>query len=457
MPQALDAPALRKLFLLDPGLVFLNHGSFGACPAPVFEQYQHWQRELERNPVAFLGRRSAALLRAARERLAGFVGAAAEDLAFVPNATTGVNIVARSLALAPGDEILCTDQEYGACDATWRRVCEQHGAVLRRVTVPLPFEPGDFVSRLMAAVGPRTKLVFASHIVSTTALVFPVAELCAAARARGVATLIDGAHAPGQLDLDLNALGADYYTGNCHKWLCAPKGSAFLHVRREHQEALQPGVVSWGVLADELAAGGGGHTGFDAYVGTTPLERRLQWQGTRDIAAYLTVPTAIDFLAEHDWARRRQYCHERALQLQDEVLQHNGLAPIAPGEALAQMVPIPVRTADAEALRRWLSEARGIEVPVTQHAGHTFVRVSVQPYTTEAELAALVAALAEAGFYTISGGRGAPRRGRPRPAPSAARWPARAPRSASRRPPGSARPRSGGCRPRRTRSPGCSR
>jgi isopenicillin-N epimerase len=392
-----DPAVLRRLFLLDPDLVFLNHGSFGACPRPVVEVCQQWQRELERNPVAFLGRRSGALLRAARERLAVYVGAAADDLVFVPNATTGVNIIARSLRLEPGDEILTTDQEYGACDATWRALCRRSGAVLRRVVVPLPFEPQTFVPRLMAGITARTRLIFTSHVVSTTALVFPVAELCAQARAAGVPTLIDGAHAPALLDLDLAAIGADHYTGNCHKWLCAPKGSAFLHVRREHQATLDGGVVSWGWLADELAEGGGGHTGFDAYVGSTPLERRLQWQGTRDVAAFLSVPAAIDFLAAHDWLRHRQRCRTRARALLHEVLVRNDRSPIGPEEDWTQMVPIPVQAADAEGLRHWLSESRGIEVPVTQHAGQTFVRVSVQAYTTEAELAALVSALAEAG------------------------------------------------------------
>jgi isopenicillin-N epimerase len=392
-----DPAALRALFLLEPRLVFLNHGSFGACPAPVFEAYQQAQRELERNPVAFLGRQSATRLRAARERLGAFVGAATDDLAWVPNATTGVNTVARSLALRPGDEILTTDQEYGACEATWAAVCRDTGAELRRVVVPLPFEPEAFVPRLMAAVRPRTRLIFTSHVVSTTALVFPVAELCRAARRAGVPTLIDGAHAPGLLALDLAAIGADWFTGNCHKWLCAPKGSAFLHVRPEHQAALRGGVVSWGAVAEQLAAGQGGHTGFEAYVGTTALERRLQWQGTRDIAAFLAVPAALDFLAAHRWPAHRTRCRLRALELLHEVLARNGLASIAPEDSLTQMVPIPVRASDAEGLRQWLSESRGIEVPVTQHAGRVFVRVSVQAYTTEAELGALVKALAEAG------------------------------------------------------------
>jgi isopenicillin-N epimerase len=397
--------ALRAQFLLDPDLVFLNHGSFGACPQPVFAALQRWQLEMERNPVQFLGRRSAALLHGARQRLAAHLGAAVEDLVFVPNATTGVNTVAQSLALQPGDEVLATDHEYGACDATWHHVCARTGAHYRRVEVPLPFDAQSFVSRLMAAVTPRTRLIFLSHITSTTALVFPVAALCAAARARGLATLVDGAHAPGQVALNLAEVGADFYTGNCHKWLCAPKGAAFLHVRPEAQAQVHAPVVSWGYVAgadgamagDDPQATMGGHTGFDAYAGRTLLERRLQWQGTRDIAAWLSVPAALDFLADHDWAARRAECHARALALQARVGARNGLAPIARDEDFGQMVPIPVRSPDPEGLRAWLFEQHRIEVPVTQHAGQTFVRVSVQAYTLDSELQALENALAAAG------------------------------------------------------------
>ena len=402
-----DEPAaLREQFLLEPGLVFLNHGSFGACPKDVFANYQHWQLELERNPVAFLGRRSAALLAQARARLAASLGAAPADLVFVPNATTGVNTVAQSLRLQPGDEVLATDHEYGACDATWQRVCALAGAVYRRVEIPLPFDATTFVDHVMAAVTPRTRVVFASHITSTTALIFPIAALCQAARSRGLTTLVDGAHAPGQVDLDLDALGADFYTGNCHKWLCAPKGAAFLHVRPERQAELHAGVISWGYVAEALASGSasgsasaatGGHTGLDAYVGHTVLERRLQWQGTRDIAAYLAVPAALDFLARHDWPRHRARSRERALALMHRVGARNGLAPIGHDNDFGQMVPIPVRCPDPEALRAQLYDQHRIEVPVTQHAGQTFVRVSVQAYTQDAELQLLEAALADAG------------------------------------------------------------
>jgi isopenicillin-N epimerase len=358
----------------------------------VFDTFQRWQLEMERNPVEFLGRRSGTLLAHARTQLGACLGARAEDLAFVANATTAINTVARSLAalLAPDDEVLGTDHEYGACDATWQRVCEAAGARYRRLTVPLPLDEAGFVDRVMAAVTPRTRVLFTSHITSTTALRFPVEALSAAARQRGLITVIDGAHAPGQVALHLDALGADFYTGNCHKWMCAPKGSAFLHVRPEWQSRLHASVVSWGYVA-----GDGGHTGFDAYTGRSLLERRLQWQGTRDLAAFLTVPAAIDFQQRHGWPALRERCHALACATLHRVLARNGLQPIAPDGAYGQMVPIPVRTSEAEALRKHLFDRHRIEVPVTQHGEHTFVRVSVQAYNTPAELDLLVDALAQ--------------------------------------------------------------
>jgi isopenicillin-N epimerase len=386
---------MREHFLLDPDIVFLNHGSFGACPRPVMAELQRWQLELERNPVEFLGRRSAGLLRQARERLASHLGARSADLVFVPNATSGVNVVARSLALRPGDEVLATDHEYGACDATWRFVCEGSGAVYRRVALPLPFEPERFVERMLAAVTPRTRVIFASHISSTTALIFPLAALCAAARERGIVTLVDGAHAPGHVPLALDELGADFYTGNCHKWLCAPKGAAFLHARAERQAGLDAGVVSWGYLAE--AAGQGFDARRDAFTGSTVFERRMQWQGTRDIAAFLAVPAAIDFQAQHGWPQWQARGHALACATRERVALRNGLPAAAPDSAYGQMVTIPVRSSDGAALQEWLFAQHRIEVPVTQHGSSTFVRVSVQAYNTEAELDLLVNALAKAG------------------------------------------------------------
>jgi isopenicillin-N epimerase len=378
---------MRGAFLLDPAITFLNHGSFGACPAEVFAEYQRWQREMERNPVEFLGRRSAGLLAAARARLAATLGTSAGDLAFVTNATTGVNIVARSLALQPGDEVLATDHEYGACDAAWRFVCERSGAVYRHVPIPLPFDRDAFADRMLAAITPRTRVIFASHITSTTALAFPLAALCRRARELGILTLIDGAHAPGHIELDLDALGADFYTGNCHKWLCAPKGSAFLHARPEHHERLHATVVSWGYVE-----GLHGHSGFDAYLGVSLLERRLQWQGTRDIAACLAVPVAIDFQQHNDWPAQRRRCQALLAHAQARLCERFGLPPIALHDSGLQMAAIPVPNQDADRLRARLFDDSRIEVPVTQHGGQTFVRVSVQAYNDAADIERLLCA-----------------------------------------------------------------
>ena len=372
---------MRTAFLLDPEITFLNHGSFGACPREVFGEFQRWQLEMERNPVEFLGRRSTGLLAAARSVLASALGTSADALAFVTNATTGVNIVARSLALQPGDEVLASDHEYGACDATWRFACERSGASYRRVAIALPFDRDAFTERMLAAVTPRTRVIFASHITSSTALAFPLAGLCARARELGILTLIDGAHAPGHIGLDLDALGADFYAGNCHKWLCAPKGAGFLHARPEHHALLHASVVSWGYVADQH-----GHTGFDAYAGSTLLERRLQWQGTRDIAAFLAVPAAIRFQEQHDWPAVRRRCNALALQTQQRLGERFGLAPVALHDGGLQMIAMPVPHRDAEALRARLYDESRIEVPVTQHGGQTFVRVSVQAYNTQDDL-----------------------------------------------------------------------
>ncbi|HSP72578.1 MAG TPA: aminotransferase class V-fold PLP-dependent enzyme, partial [Gaiellaceae bacterium] len=290
---------MRDLFLLDRDVCFLNHGSYGATPEPVLAEYQRWQRELERQPVEFLGRRLDGLLAEARAPLAAFVGARPEDTAFVANATTGVNVVARSLRLEPGDEVLSTDLEYGACDLTWEHWCERAGA--RYVRQPLDL--ADPVGSLFAAATERTRVVYVSHITSTTALVLPAAEICAEARRRGLLSVVDGAHAPAQVPLDVGgvgstephhergagsagapreaAVGADLYTGNCHKWLCAPKGCGFVWARPDHHHWLESPIVSWGWADD----------GGD-------FVRRVEKQGTQQPAAYLAAPAAVAFVEE---------------------------------------------------------------------------------------------------------------------------------------------------------------
>jgi isopenicillin-N epimerase len=370
-------------------VVFLNHGSFGACPRPVFDVYQAWQRELEQQPVEFLGRRFAELMRTARGALAAYVGAQTDDLVFVPNATTGLNIVARSLPLEPGDEVLATDHEYGALDRTWRFVCARRGASYINQRVSLPVEsPEQVVKEIWAGVTPRTRVLFLSHITSPTAIVFPVTELVRRAREANILTVIDGAHAPGQGSLDLEKLGADFYSGNLHKWLCGPKGAGFLYARQEVQSLLEPLVVSWGWEPEK--------TNLLALDGeASPFVLQQEWQGTRDPAAYLSVPAAIQFQAEHDWPRVRAECHELLREARRRIARLTGLPGICPDSTAwyAQMAAFPLPACDGTKLQRQLYDEYRIEVPIIEWNGRQLVRVSIQGYNTPADVDVLVAAL----------------------------------------------------------------
>lgn len=367
-------------FFIRPDITFLNHGSFGACPRPVFEEYQRWQLELERQPVEFLGRRFDDLLRAAREPLAEYVNSDTDDLVYVPNATTGLNVVARSLALRAGDEIVTTDHEYGALNRTWEFLCEKSGAVYRRVPVPLPVTTtADFVERIWSEVTPRTRVLFLSHITSPTALVLPLQELVRRARAAGILSIVDGAHTIGQIPLDLRALDADVYSSNCHKWLLAPKGSAFLYVRRELQAQIEPLVVSWGWHPEKPAA--------------SRFVQEQEWQGTRDIAAYLATPAAIRFVDENDWESVRSNCHALAVYAQEQISALTGLAPLSAPSWFAQMVSLPLPPCDAESLKTRLYDEFRIEVPIIRRNDQTYVRVSLQAYNSRADVDILTGAL----------------------------------------------------------------
>src|SRR5687768_4205769 len=311
-----DDQDLRHEFLLREDVVFLNHGSFGACPKPVFEEYQRWQLELERQPVAFFQSRTR-LLPEARAALAAYAGCDRDDLVFIPNATTGVSAVARSLPLAEGQEVLATDHEYGACDRAWQLACRRSGARYVKVPVPLPVSSAhEVVEAIWRGVTPRTRVLFLSHITSPTALIFPVRELVRRARAAGILTVIDGAHAPGQVELGLEALGADFYAGNCHKWLCAPKGSGFLYARKEHQGMLAPPITSWGHVVEAGRP--------NAFVD------EFEWQGTRDLASYLAVPAAIEYQRARDWPAVQRRCHRMAAWVRQAILDLYGLEPLAP-------------------------------------------------------------------------------------------------------------------------------
>jgi isopenicillin-N epimerase len=381
---AFDGPGAlpRDGFLLDPEVAFLNHGSFGAVPRAVFAAYQEWQRELERQPVEFLGRRFSDLLREARLALAAYVRTSPDNLVYVPNATEALNIVAHSVRLAPGDEIVTTDHEYGAMDRMWQSICRRTGAIYRPVHLPLPMTTAaDVADLIWAAVAPRTRVLFLSQLTSPTALVFPVSELCRRARAAGVLSIVDGAHALGQLPLDLDAMKPDFYAANAHKWLCAPKGSAFLYVRPEVQSLVEPRIVSWG---DQMP-GASGSRFLD----------ELQWTGTRDIAAYLTVPVAIRFWAEHRWEDSRLRCHELARTTRESIEALTGLPQICPDSMdwFVQMATVPLPPCDGPVLKRRLYDEFRVEVPVVEWQGRQFLRVSLQAYNTRRDVERLTEAL----------------------------------------------------------------
>lgn len=375
---------LRSLFQLDPDVVFLNHGSFGATPRPVFAAYQEWQRCLERQPVAFLAAELPDLLAEARTVLADYVGAAAANVAFIPNATFGVNMIARSLPLGPGDEVLTTNHEYGACDNVWTFLSRKQGFVYRKQPIPLPVQtPEAILEQFWQGVADRTRVIFISHISSVTAVTFPVELICARAREAGILTIIDGAHTVGQIPLDMSAIDADFYMSNAHKWLCSPKGSAFMYARRDKHHLLEPLVVSWGWGQEAQWSYG------------SNLLDYLQWMGTVDPSAYLTVPAAISFQAENKWTAVRQRCHVLLQQAVEEISALTKLDSPYPDEtyyhqmAVAPLPPID----DIIAFKDQFYAQHRVEVPFTEWNDSQFVRISVQGYNTADDIAALIKAL----------------------------------------------------------------
>ena len=372
---------LKKHFLLDPSVTFLNHGSFGATPKPVFNEYQHWQLELERQPVEFMGRRFTGLMAESRAVLGEYLGTHADNLVYTQNVTISINIVARSLELGVGDEVLTSDHEYGAMDRTWRFLAKERGFTY--VNQPVSLVSRDaFIDSFWSAVTPRTRVIFLSHITSPTALIFPVDEIIKRARSAGIITVIDGAHVPGQLPLDLDALGADFYGGNLHKWLCAPKGAGFLYARPEMQHLLKPLVVSWGYESET--------PGPSAFVD------QHEWWGTRDIAAFLSVPTAIKFQKKNHWDKVRIACHILAKDAQQQICELTGLAPLhaQSDDWFAQLTaaPLPVDT-DLAALKARLYDEYRIEVPLIAWNNMKLIRVSIQGYNSKRDVARLIKAL----------------------------------------------------------------
>jgi isopenicillin-N epimerase len=371
---------------LDPAVTMLNTGSFGPLPHPVFDRVTELRRQLAAGPTDFYVRRAPPLLWHARERLAAFLGTVPQRLVFTSNVSAAINLIASGLRLASPGEILLTDHEYGAMHWCWERAAQRQGLTLRTFPLPrIPTRSDEIVDAAVRAMSPRTRLLFFSHVLSPTGLVLPAKELCAEARRRGVLTVIDGAHAIAMRPLDVTDVGADFYTGNCHKWLLAPSGTGFLQIGPGNEDRLQPLHVSWGYRAD---ADSRGPDERDSY-GSTPRTRFLEFEGTKDICPWLTVPEAIDFQQALGWDSIRA----RMAELSAYSRKVLALTPVTPPELCGAMTAfeLPDGT-DPQPLRTHLWGAR-VEIPIIERPERLLIRVSHHFYTTEAEIDRLVEVL----------------------------------------------------------------
>lgn len=378
---------MRQHWLLDPDITFLNHGSFGSCPVAVLEAQAEYRRRMERAPIQFLVRELPQRLEEVRQQVAPFVGVSPQDLVFVRNATEGVNAVLRSIALQAGDEILTTNHTYGACANTLRFVAERSGATVRVVDVPFPLHSGaEVVEAIARGVTPRTRLALIDHVTSATGLVFPITNIVRTLRDRGVETLVDGAHAPGMIDLNIEAIGAAYYAGNFHKWLCAPKGAGMLWVRPDLHSRVFPSVISHGFGA--------------------PIEQRYRamfdWTGTQDPSAWLCIPDALRVVADlvpGGWKQVQKRNHELALQARDVLCSALKIPRPAPDALLGALatVPLPpIQDQEAPALYQELLDRKfEVLVGAWPTATQRVLRVSAQLYNSLDEYQRLASVLSD--------------------------------------------------------------
>ena len=366
---------IKSQFLLRDDVTFLNFGSFGACPKPIFERYQQYQLELEQEPVQFITVTGLQYLKQSREALAAYINCPADDVVYVTNPSYAVNIIAKSFNLQKDDEILTTNLEYGACDRAWNYYCKKVGAkyIRQPITLPIPSKE-DLINEFFKGLTSRTKLVFISHLTSSTGLRMPVEEICAIAKQKDILTFVDGAHAPGQLPLNLQTLQADIYTGACHKWMMTPKGSSFLYVKNEHQHLFDPLIVSWG------------------YQSTAPSQSQYldyhQMQGTRDFSAFLCIPNAIEFMQQNNWSAVNKTCKEMVQQNAPRFCKLLKATPTAPitDDFICQLYSTPIKTKQPLELHRHFFNQYKIEVPVMPHGDNVFLRYSIQAFNTHNDL-----------------------------------------------------------------------
>ena len=374
----------KSLFLLDPNIHFLNFGSFGACPKFVMEKYIEWQYLLEREPVQFIAFNGVDNLQFSRQQLANYMGCEANDIVYVTNPSYAVNIIAKSLKLQKGDEVLTTDLEYGACDKTWQFYCDKNEVIYKKQKIQLPIlNKEELIENFFKGVTNKTKVLFISGITSSTALILPFEEICTKAKQNGLITIVDGAHIPGQIPIHLKDTDIDFFTGACHKWMMTPKGSSFLYAKKSMQNLLEPLIVSWGYKAAKPS-----NSLFLDY---------HQMQGTRDFSAFLTVPTAIEFMQKYEWENVAKNCHRIVIQNAPTICDILKIKPISPltNEFIGQMISFPIKTNNPEELQKCLFKKYAIEIPIMVHYNQTYLRYSINAFNNQLDLDALLVALQE--------------------------------------------------------------
>ncbi|WP_437188386.1 aminotransferase class V-fold PLP-dependent enzyme [Planctomicrobium sp. SH668] len=372
------------------GVTFLNHGSFGPTPRAVRESREGWLREHAANPMDFFVRRVAGLMEEALHEVARLVKCHPENLIFVQNATSGMNIVAENTPLSSGDEVLLSDHEYGAVVRIWGQACQKVGAktVLARLPDPLDSED-EVIEAIFAKATPRTKMLVVSHVTSATAVIMPVKRICERARELGIPVCIDGPHALAQIEIDINSIPCDFYAVSCHKWLCAPYGTGFLYVKSRHKQGLKPNLISWGKS-----------------LGGRPASWRdeFHWPGTFDPTGFLAIPVAIQWLRDYGIAEFRRYYTELTSYAKSQLLQIDGARLLTTdavdwnGSMVTVRLPVPdtgERPSDSQPLQVWLWEKKKIEIPVVRWRDFVHTRVSSHLYNDRSQIDYLVASIRE--------------------------------------------------------------
>ena len=374
---------MKEHYLLEKNIIFLNHGSFGACPKSVFKEYQNWQRLLESQPVQFFSHDVYKYLEESRTHLSNLIKCDSDDIIFIPNPTTAINTVIRSLMIDKNYEVLTSNHEYGAMIRAWEWFSKNKGYTLIQKQLRMPFTTRDkFLDNLWEGITKKTKIIFISHITSPTAIIFPVEEICHRARNEGILTIIDGAHVPGHIQLDISALDPDIYIGACHKWLSAPKGSSFMYVKNDIQDMIDPLIISWGKEVDPS---------------TSSFINENQYQGTRDFSSFLTVPSAINFQKDNNWnlvkARCKDLTKKTLISLQN-ILKTDLLCPIN-DDWLAQMASVQIPASDSIAIKNKLLNNYNIEIPIFKWDNKNMLRFSFNAYNNESDSVTLIDAINE--------------------------------------------------------------